>query len=396
MKNSNVESDLKPIYHFLFHVGLFSLPYAMVIFSIPLYSYYRGASQFSLGIIGLLWMTPSIFIPLFLTKVSDPKKIQRIILLASFLMIPITFALPFFHKVSEIMVIVLILGCVEALWWISIEIYIGFISKGNQRVVAVYSFVWGVAFFIAPTLAGYITQFAGFFVNFSLASVIFLITFTVYILKRDSHLIPNERSAIIPKEQEAQKNAKVDYSIFIPSFVAGMIIGAVSAVYPGYLRSNGMSVFAVGQLFTAYAFARILGFLFLTVFAKKINVRTFFSIGLLFQLLIIIPFFSTSFVPSLIMMTLVGVGTGYGISSPLMYIVSQGIKPLSKSIVIYEISFGSSSAIASIASGYIGQIISPNFPYICLFVLNLIFLAYLMLTYRKHRHGSVNLDSKPA
>lgn len=383
MKTPKKAGNFFLIFFIFLHVALFSLGYSMMGFSIPLYAYFRGANQLSLGLIGLLWMTPNIVVPFFLTKVNSVKKIQRVLILTIISIIPVSFFTPFLSDLKQIMGMVVLFGVLQAFWWTGIEIYLGIIYSGRQKVMAYFSLVWGISFLIAPTLSGYILDNIGFLTNYFLVSAIFVVALILYLIQKSEGANYSSSDMDALKESEDPKNDKINYLVFIPSFTAGIIIATISSVFPGYLRSNNISDFAIGELFAAYAFSRIFGFFFMTAVTKKIDIKVFFIVGLLLQLFIIVPFFSISYVPLVLMMAIVGLGSGYAFSTPLIYVVSKQVKPLAKNVAIYEISLGVSSAATSLFSGVLGEDVSINFPYFASFVLIFIFLIIILLNYKR-------------
>lgn len=383
MKTPKTIGNFRLIFLIFSHVALFSLGYFMMRFSMPLYAYFRGATQLDLGIIGLLWMAPNIVVPFFLTKVNDIIKIQRVLILTIVSIMPVAFLTPFLSDMAEIMVVVLLFGVLQAFWWTGIEIHLGMISSGSPKIMTFFNLVSGISFFIAPTLSGYIMDYVGFPTDYTLMSVIFFTALLLYLIQKSGGTDYSATMIKTPKETENSSDNKINYLIFVPSFAAGVIIATISSVFPGYLRSNGISDFAIGELFAAYAVSRIFGFFLLTMVTKKVDIKAFFIIGLLLQLFIIIPFFSISYLLLVIMMAIVGLGSGYAFSTPLIYIVSKKVKPLARNVAIYEISLGVSSATMSLFMGFLGQDISINFPYVASFVLIFGFFAIMLSNYKR-------------
>lgn len=377
------KSRSRLILFILFHVSFFSLGYSMMSFSIPLYSYFRGATQLDLGIIGLLWMSPNIVIPIFLTKVKRIMKIHRLLILTIASIVPLAFLMPFLSQLGMIMLSVVVFGVLQTLWWTGIEIYLGYFSRGTHNVMALFSLVWGISFLLAPSLSGYILDSIGFHTNYTLITAIFSISLILFILQKPNNSDHSDEY-VEPKEEEGeQKRDKVNYSIFLPSLAAGVTIATLSSVFPGYLRSNGLSDFAIGELFTAYASSRIFGFFLLTMATRKIQIKAFFVIGLTLQLFVVIAFFSISYMPLVLMMAIVGLGSGYAFSTPLMYIVSKKMRPLTRNVAIYEISLGISSAASSLFVGFLGQNVAINSPYVASFLIVLVLLILMLSNYKK-------------
>lgn len=384
MKISRTSGDQLLFITVFLHISLFSLGYSMMGFSIPLYAFYRGSGQFALGAIGFVWMTPNIAIPLLLSRTNNTRKIQHILIFTILSIVPVAIFTPFISSIDEILGIVVIFGTLQAFWWTAIEMYLGTISKGNQKTITFFSFVWGMSFLIAPALSGFIIDYYGYHAVYSIIAVMFLSSFVLFLLQKKQGLetVKEEGNKSVEVDSNLSVN-KMNYLIFVPSFSAGIIIATITSVFPGYLRTSGLTAIAIGTLFSAYASSRIFGFFFLTMMSKRVKIKLFFVVGLLLQLFIVVPFFTVSYIPMIIMMAIVGLGSGYAFSTPLIYIVSNKVRNLAKHVAVYEISLGVSSAATAIFSGFLGQSISINFPYIASFGLIAVFLLIIVSNYTK-------------
>lgn len=365
------------------HISLFSLGYSMMGFTTPLYAYFRGSNQLYLGIIGLLWMTPNIGVPLLLSRSRSMRRIQFLLIITVISVIPIAFFTPFLTRIPQLLLTVVMFGGLQSVWWTAIEMYLGTISGGSQKTITFFSLVWGISFFVAPTLSGYLIDRLGYHAVYTAIAVFFLASLILFMVQ-----LPAGRSYSVIEtgnEDEAsdEKRVRINYLIFVPSFAAGVIIATITSVFPGYLKSTGISAIAIGYLFSAYASSRIFGFFFLTMASRKVKIKLFFVIGLLLQLFILIPFFTVAYLPLIVMMAIVGLGSGYAFSTPLIYIITNRVRPLARNVAFYEVSLGVSAAATAILSGFIGQNVAVNFPYIASFGLIMVFLAVIVSNYNK-------------
>lgn len=356
----------------LLHLALFSFGYSMATFSLPPFLTILGANQLLLGEYGFLLMLPNVILPFFFLKIKNIDTVSKMIIIASFMVdIPILF---FFNEKSFtlLLFLVLILGTGQFIWWISTEIFFTGISKGTN-LINIYSIVWGTSYFISPLVAGYLIPIIGY-------SFIFILSFLFVLFSIFSFIISakGERFGSLSTPLN-EMEGKVLIESFLPSFATGLSIGILFSIFPGFALHNGIDIFELGILSSAYSITRLIGFFYLGKIMDLKKLRFLMNISFVILLVIIVPAITMDFYYLLMMMLLVGFSSSLGISAPLIYISNVRNASITKNIAIYEFSFGISVSVFALVFGYISQNIGVKVPYVLDFiitvVLTLIFIS---------------------
>lgn len=356
----------------LVHLALFSFGYSMITFSLPPFFTYLGADQLFLGEYGFLLMLPNIILPFFFSRIKNLDFVTKMIIIASIMVDLSTFIFFIENSFSVFLLIVLILGIGQFIWWITTEIFFTGISKGTN-LINIYSIVWGISYFISPFLAGYLIPIIGY-------SLIFLISFLFILFSIISFIfsIKNEKYRSI-EIQKLNNGGKILIESFLPSFATGLSIGILFSIFPGFALHNGINVFELGILDSAYSLTRLFGFLYLARIMDKKRLSLLMNISFLVLLAIIIPVLSMNFYILMIMMLLIGLSSAFGISAPLIYISNISDANISKNIAFYEFSFGVSVSAFALLFGYISQNVGVKIPYIIDFIVTLIIALIFIL-----------------
>lgn len=342
--------------YLILHVALFSFGYSMTVFALPPFVTVLDANQFYLGEFGFFLMLPNVLLPAFFSKLKALKTVTRFVIFGT-LLVAVTVAFLLVNKsLAILLAISLFLGVGQFIWWITTEIFFTDISKGTN-LINIYSVVWGTTYFIAPVIAGYMIQKLAYAPVFMLAFIVISASAIVFIIA-----IKGEKQ-VHSDISEGSSGSRIMIEAFVPTFGAGLIVGTLTSIFPGFALHNGISVLELGILSSSLSITRLLGFIFLTRITDTEKLRPLLSLSFLLLLPIIVPFFTTNFYFFLIMMLIIGVSTALGISAPLIYISNIKDANISKNISLYELSFGISISIFALIGGYISQNIGNRWPY---------------------------------
>jgi MFS family permease len=346
----------------ILHIALFSFGYGMAVFALPPFVTVLGAGQFYLGEFGFFLMLPNMVLPYFFSRLKNLNTISKFLIFGTLITESTIFFLMIEKSLTLLLVITLILGIGQFIWWITTEIFFTGISRGTN-LINIYSVVWGTSYFIAPLLAGYMIQKVGYFSVFSVSFILVMISVILFIVAIRGEKFRQADTS------ESQKGTKILIESFIPSFGSGLVIGTLTSIFPGFLLHNGITVLELGILSSALAITRLLGFIFLTRTSDVKKLRNMLNLSFLLLIPIILPFLVINFYVLLAMMLIIGFSTALGISGPLIYISNIKEANISKNIAVYELSFGISVSLFALIGGEISQEIGNRWPYFIDFII---------------------------
>ncbi len=340
--------------YLIVHVFLFAFGYSMVSFELPPFLTLLGANQFYLGEMGFLLMLPNIFLPILFFRISDQKKVYKLIILSVLIT---DFAVLFFYFIKSLQILlllILMIGVGQFIWWITTEIFFTHLSR-NSRLINMYSAVWGVAYLFAPMASSYSISIFGYLNNFIISFSIILLSLVILFVYRPP--------ALEKEELPIETGKKVYIDSFFPSFSTGLAFSIFYSIFPGFLIKNGYTIVLLGFVITVASVSRLVGF-FMVINLKNVEkMEKLMKISFLFLLLIVTPFFTINIFAMVLMAALIGLGSSAGISLPLIYISRKENSNVSKNIAIYELSFGASVSIFSLIFGWVSQDYGIRVPY---------------------------------
>ncbi|MGC8630178.1 MAG: MFS transporter [Thermoplasmata archaeon] len=360
----------------ILHLALFSFGYGMAVFALPPFVTVLGAGQFYLGEFGFFLMLPNVVLPYFFSKLKNLDTVSKFVIFGTLTTGSTIFLLIIEKSLNLVLVITLVLGIGQFIWWITTEIFFTGISRGTN-LINIYSVVWGTSYFIAPLLAGYMIQRVGYAPVFSVSFAMVMIAIIMFIIA-----INQEKFRRIDTF-ESSKGTRILIESFIPSFGAGIVFGTLTSIFPGFLLHNGITVLELGILSSALAMTRLVGFIYLTRISDVKKLRNMLNLSFLLLIPIILPFLVINFYVLLAMMLIIGFSTAFGISAPLIYISNIKEANVSKNIALYELSFGSSVSIFALIGGYISQQIGNRWPYFIDFVIIAVMAIYFIRAGRR-------------
>ncbi len=354
--------------YLLSHLFIFAFGYSAFTFSLFPYTYYLGASPEYQGNLGFVLMIPNVILPYFFMKLKNSHRVFRMIILSNIISIlPIAY-ISFSSDLDSILIFTLILGIGQFIWWITTEIYFTMISK-DSNLINLYGIFWGSAYFISPFFSSYIISIFSFRTLFLLTITMMVVSLIILFFYKEHETVETNKN-----EEMEEKGGKISFASFFPSFTVGLIVGSLISIFPGYVLSNGMNIKDLGYLNTVMNFTRLLGFIILSKVRNPKTTFNYLVISFIIEFLVIIPFLSSYFIVLFFAFAVLGFGFSFGISAPLIYMSQRKDLDISKNISIYEFSFGISTSISSMMSGYIAQDYGYKFPFFIEFLVVLISL----------------------
>lgn len=360
--------------HLIAHVFLFAFGYSMVSFELPPFLTLLGADQFYLGEMGFLLMLPNIFLPIFFLNIKDQSLVYRMIII-SVIITDLSILTIYFVKSLEMMLLLILsIGVGQFIWWITTEIFFTNISR-DSRLINIYSFVWGLAYFISPITSSFLISVAGYLNNILISFFIIFISFLFLLMFRE-----NASGKIVQLHSDG---GRLYPESFFPSFVSGLAFSVFYSIFPGFLFKSGYSIILLGYVITTSSLFRLLGFFLVINLRNTDQMERLMMFSMVGLMVIIIPFFTLNFYAIIFMSALIGLGSSAGISIPLIYISRKKDSNISKNISVYELSFGTSVSIFSLVFGAISQYLGPRVPYLInSFIIISVFLLYIFLKKR--------------
>ncbi|WP_309492235.1 MFS transporter [Candidatus Hecatella orcuttiae] len=239
---------------FLVYLGAF-----MRLPIIPLYAQAQGATLTQVGFITAAFMlaASAVAIPFGLT--SDRLGRRRLVLLGAFINAAVSFLLPFAGQPYLILAVYALAGLGIAAYTPSIIAFVGDVSGSLSfgRAYGLYTTFMAVAMAVGPGFGGLIAGLAGFKGSFTLSGFIItaglLFGLTAFpSTKRKEAALPSAR---ILQEFRLLFANRVALVCFVSAFCLTFTWGITPAFIPLYAKSIGLSVFAIGLLFTAQSTA---------------------------------------------------------------------------------------------------------------------------------------------
>ncbi|MFP3255440.1 MAG: MFS transporter [Thermoplasmata archaeon] len=350
------------------HVFLFAFGYSMVSFELPPFLTLLGADQLYLGEMGFLLMLPNIFLPIFFVNMKNQSLVYKFIIISVLITDLSVLAIYFIKSLETMLLLILTIGIGQFIWWITTEIYFSNLSR-DSRLINIYSFVWGMAYFISPITGSYLISFIGYLNNLILSFLIILLALILLFLFKEKAEGGENTIEIGGK--------KVYYESFFPSFASGLAFSIFYSIFPGFLFKNGYSIILLGYVITTSSLLRLIGFFLVINLRDTRTMEIIMKISMVLLLVIILPYFTINFYAMILMAALIGLGSSAGISVPLIYISRMKDSNISRNIAIYELSFGASVSIFSLLFGTISQYLGIRMPYL----INSILILFILIIY---------------
>lgn len=329
-------------------------------FSFPLIAERLGFSYTFIGIIGLAGSLPFIVVSyIFRNATSLWLRLGTGISLTLLLVMSVALLFLYGRFFLEIAIVA---SLFQAPWWISNEIALGgFAGKKNAEK---YSVGWGLPNAIAPLAMGLIIESLGFRYVFVVAIAAFIIA--IFFTPR-LNMVNVESSYGKPR-------LRYVFSLFF----SGLFSGFLYYVMEPFMRTLSYPYYLIGVVISIYGFVVAAGFIVLN-FTRELRIWQYSAISSLF----IVPTVVMGFDSSPVMIVLVAVTSGLGVSISMSKVLSY-ISRTSDSrtgVFYYESTFGLGFIMGSLVEDVLFQDFG-SVTIVLVFIWAMVYAIWLIATER--------------
>ncbi|CAC12454.1 hypothetical membrane protein [Thermoplasma acidophilum] len=339
----------------------FSMAWLTISFAFPLLGVRYSLNYTEIGIIGMVSNLS------FGIASASYLKAGSSVIRISLRMIPFLSAMAtllfLFSTKSTFAYVIGIVSIVQAFFWISMEIYLGYASgTGNAEK---YTASWGFPMAFAPILAGAMIQYLGFRPLFIVGIVFFALA---------GFLAPN------PKEYLAKDHGeKPSVIMILPLVFSGIAIGFFFYVIVPYLKLHGYSYVDIAVIETLFAGIQALVF-FLLNFVRRIRVTIYALITAIMSASPLILLVSLSIYLIIPFVIVIAVASAIGFSKILSYI-SATTSP-NTGVFYYETFYAIGFAIGSSVGGSLFEL-NHSISYL-IFIMPFVY-SFILVPRMKHK-----------
>jgi MFS family permease len=229
----------------------------MYVYFIPLFAQRFGATFLDLGYIGTIASLTYAVVPIFVGHLADRISRYRLYALSLLLNFVATITLVLSRSVNDIILIRGLGGLGQAFYWPITETLVLELAPRGKRVkeMGLYSVSWGSAYLIGPLLGGVIIQAFGFVKLFIIASALVMLAFVQAVVTvLPHHQQTGGRTFSVSESFRVMRRLWPWYVLVV---CYGMIFNIITAIFPGYASSVGISAVLIGGLFTVFGITRI-------------------------------------------------------------------------------------------------------------------------------------------
>jgi len=297
--------------HFYVTVFVASLGMGMNMYFIPVFAQSFGATFVDLGLIGTVWALATTITPFLIGYLAGRTKRVWVYILSLTLNAFATLFLVLSRSVVDIMVLRFFGGIGIEAFWMTAEIMVTDLAPLEARVreMGRYGVALVLGVLIGPLIGGLVTESFGY-VNLFIISAVVIGVSTVQALV---WLVSGYRTTETLSSQSFSGSMRI-LKRLLPLYMMvvcyGIIWGLITAIFPGYANSIGISAVLIGFLFSAFGVARIFSYATAHRYSRFGEMRTLLFVSLvIFVGLITIAIFPT-FLTLLVGIMLIGGGVG--------------------------------------------------------------------------------------
>ena len=297
--------------HFYVTVFVASLGMGMNMYFIPVFAQSFGATFVDLGLIGTAWALAATITPFLIGYLAGRMNRVWVYVLSLTLNAFATLFLVLSRSVVDIMVLRFFGGIGMEAFWVTAEIMVTDLSPIEARVREMgrygISLVLGVL--IGPLIGGLVTESFGYTNLFIISAVVIGIS-TVQALVWLVSGYRRTETVSCQSFSGYMQILKRLLSLYMMIVCYGIIWGLITAIFPGYANSIGISAVLIGFLFSAFSVARIFSYATAHRYSRFGEMRTLLFVSLvIFVGLLTIAIFQT-FLTLLVGIMLIGGGVG--------------------------------------------------------------------------------------
>jgi len=297
--------------HFYVTVFVASLGMGMNMYFIPVFAQSFGATFVDLGLIGTVWALATTITPFLIGYLAGRTKRVWVYVLSLTLNAFATLFLVLARSVVDIMVLRFFGGIGMEAFWVTAEIMVTDLAPLEARVreMGRYGVALVLGVLIGPLIGGLVTESFGY-VNLFIISAVVIGVSTVQALV---WLVSGYRRTETVSSRSFSGYMRI-LKRLLPLYMMvvcyGIIWGLITAIFPGYANSIGISAVLIGFLFSAFGVARIFSYATAHRYSRFGEMRTLLFVSLvIFVGLLTIAIFPT-FLTLLVGIMLIGGGVG--------------------------------------------------------------------------------------
>lgn len=359
----------------------------MYIYFVPVFAQTFAATFLDLGYIGSANALAYAITPMLVGYLADRFNRVRLFTLGIVINIFAAIVLILSRSVGDIVLFRLLGGFGYGFFWPTAEALVTDLAPVGKRVreMGLYSVAWASGFLVGPLIGGFIVQGFGFILLFVVSATLIALAIVPDVL----WLVPGYQQ----KRRMAQ-NFSGSFSSFstilklrswyLMVVCYGVAFSIMSAIFPGYANSLGVSPEKIGLLFTVFGVSRIIVFATSERYSEFGEKRALIAASSIISMgglaITVIPNF-TGFLVSLIF-----IGGCFGVIFPLgINLISRHFpnERLGFAVGSYETAFGIGFAVGPLLAGTVAALanISLTFLVISFFGVMMIFFVILGRTY---------------
>ena len=297
--------------HFYITVFVASLGMGMNMYFIPVFAQSFGATFVDLGIIGTVWAIATTITPFLMGYLAGRVKRVWVYVLSLAINVFATLFLVLSRSVVDIIVLRFFAGIGMEAFWVIAEIMVTDLAPAKARVKEMgrYGVALVLGVLIGPLFGGLVIESFGYINLFIISAVVM----GVSTVQAAVWLVSGSRSAETLPFQSFSGYIRI-LKRLLPLYMMvicyGVIWGLITAIFPGYANSIGISAVLIGFLFSAFGVARIFSYATAHRYSRFGVRRTLLFVSLvMFAGLLSIGLFP-SFLTSLVGIMLLGGGIG--------------------------------------------------------------------------------------
>ena len=324
--------------HFYVTVFVASLGMGMNLYFIPVFAQSFGATYMDLGIIGTVWALAATITPFLIGYLAGRMKRVWVYVLSLSLNAFATLFLVLSRSVVDIMVLRFFAGVGMEAFWVIAEIMVTDLSPTEARVKEMgrYGIALVLGVLIGPLIGGLVTESLGYLNLFIISAVVIGVSTVQALVWLVSDYTATET---LPPQSFSgyTRILRQLLPLYMMIVCFGVIWGLITAIFPGYANSIGISAVLIGLLFSAFSVARIFSYATAHRYSRFGEMRTLLCVSLvIFVGLLTIAIFPTF--PALLAGVML-IGGGVGVVFPVtINIVSRNFpgERASAAVASYE------------------------------------------------------------
>lgn len=347
---------------------LAQFPLSTIRFIVPIYAEKLGASTFLLGLIGSAYGLVYIFAAMAFGRLSEKYGYKNMmftgliiyaVVILSYILVKNPFMFIFIRGGEAIGM---------AMVWPSVEAFSRQTKEKNlQHSIMVYTLSWSVAASFAPYVGAILFE--------NITNAIIIIS-AISIFGALTSLLINSSDQINNIINERKVNSLME--IILPIFVYGFNISIIMSFYPAYGKFINLGIINTGIIQSVSNGFMVFSFLLSGLFLYKIKSKFLIIFGLILQLPVVAIAYNFNFYIQLISSSLILFGLGIIYFTVILNIINSFSKNVGSKTGLFESSISLGYVLGPLLGG-IPTILNFKFPWLIMFILNLIIFIFYII-----------------